>query len=154
MLPSFTLLPIPVDHLQVLDQMQPPSMPLSLLLSPRMLEDQQVHWHHKQRDELLLLVLLSLLLLLDIWKGCGLNKWNWYWNLNHRLDQLSKLDLGLEDLNLAMMLTLMKQQEKLRALHPINISLRAALCSLRLLCCLSHCFHLCCLLPCLSSYYV
>ena len=27
-----------------------------------------------------------------------------------------------------MMLTLMKQQEKLRALHPINISLRAALC--------------------------
>jgi hypothetical protein len=31
-----------------------------------MLEDQQVHWHHKQRDELLLLVLLSLLLLLDI----------------------------------------------------------------------------------------
>ena len=58
MLPSLTLLPIPVDHLQVLDQMQPPSMPLSLLLSPRMLEDQQVHWHHKQRDELLLLVLL------------------------------------------------------------------------------------------------
>jgi len=67
MLPSLTLLPIPVDHLQVLDQMQPPSMPLSLLLSPRMLEDQQVHWHHKQRDELLLLVLLSLLLLLDIY---------------------------------------------------------------------------------------
>lgn len=66
MLPSLTLLPIPVDHSQVLDQMQPPSMPLSLLLSPRMLEDQQVHWHHKQRDELLLLVLLSLLLLLDI----------------------------------------------------------------------------------------
>lgn len=89
MLPSLTLLPIPVDHLQVLDQMQPPSMPLSLLLSPRMLEDQQVHWHHKQRDELLLLVLLSLLLLLDIWKGCGLNKWNWYWNLNRFIDWIN-----------------------------------------------------------------
>lgn len=71
MLPSLTLLPIPVDHLQVLDQMQPPPMPLFPLLSPRMLEDRQVDWHHKQRDELLLLVLLSLLMLLDIDPGVG-----------------------------------------------------------------------------------
>lgn len=122
-----------------------------------MLEDQQVDWHHKQRDELLLLVLLSLLLLLDIDpEGVLAQQMELVFPLElvHRLDQLSKLDLGLEDLNLAMMLTLMKQQEKLRALDPINISLRAALCYLRLLCCLSHCFHLCCSLPCLSPHHM